>query len=183
MEFYQSPRMRVANAIMAELAKADLPPMIVEGFVNGREQGLSVSDYSCRASFGEDRNTDLITLQFGKTHDFSAQGNVLYSQGLTNTAFRTYTSTPAEAAKLIVTFFLENSRSHGIAPEEHMPYTLPCPPECDNLRNQAQAAGYTVHGPGEGSSGWSYCIDGDYSREWPTENEAWGAALADLQRR
>lgn len=47
-------------------------------------------------------------------------------------------------------------------------------------RFAARNAGYTVHGPNDSSQGWSYCIEGDYSNEFPTETAAWEAAIAEM---
>lgn len=44
---------------------------------------------------------------------------------------------------------------------------------------KAIAAGYTVHGPCDGHEGYAFCIDGEYSCEFATENEAWSEAILD----
>jgi hypothetical protein len=44
----------------------------------------------------------------------------------------------------------------------------------------AREAGYTVH-KGEDCDTFAYCIDGDYSGEFDSEDAAWDGAVADHQ--
>lgn len=43
-------------------------------------------------------------------------------------------------------------------------------------------AGYTVHPPICDSDTWAYCINGDYSNEYPDPASAWQAAISDSQQ-
>lgn len=45
----------------------------------------------------------------------------------------------------------------------------------------ASRVGYSVHSPSDDLPGWAYCIDGDYSNEYPSEEAAWQAAFIDSQ--
>jgi len=51
--------------------------LLTEPYCNGREQGFSVSNWknNHKVSFSEFRNSDQIVVYFGKSTDFSMQGN------------------------------------------------------------------------------------------------------------
>lgn len=51
--------------------------LLTEPYCNGREQGFSVSNWKTnnKVSFSESRNSDQIVVYFGKSTDFSMQGN------------------------------------------------------------------------------------------------------------
>ena len=125
MKFYQSRRADVAAAVLRSLESKDLPPMVVEGFVNGREQGLSLTNYHVRVSFSEDRSSDALVVYFGMSHDFSMQGNVLHQGALSDAAMRKHYSYPEDAADDIAEFIIINPGKFGIAVDENIPYPVP----------------------------------------------------------
>ncbi|WP_146052279.1 hypothetical protein [Diaphorobacter sp. LR2014-1] len=51
----------------------------------------------------------------------------------------------------------------------------------DSAQEAARNAGYTVHQPNDATQGFAFCVDGDYSKEYPTANDAWKAAVADME--
>lgn len=46
-------------------------------------------------------------------------------------------------------------------------------------KQELQEAGYSIHGPVD-NVGWAFCIEGDYSEEFPSEDVAWAAASNDM---
>ncbi len=124
MKLYQSPRMSVANAVLAELMKLDGPPLMLEGYVNGREYGYSVTNYRVRCSFAQDRNSDTIVVQYGKTLDFNSMGNVLHGDGISMFGRRAYFEHPESAASFIETFMINNPSTVAIAEDENHLFSL-----------------------------------------------------------
>lgn len=53
----------------------------------------------------------------------------------------------------------------------------------DAAIKRAREAGYTVHAPNaeEGNDSWAFCIEGDYTEGFASEDQAWKAALSDMQ--
>lgn len=124
MELVQIPRIKLAEEVLRHLSTMEGPCLTVEGFVNGREQGYSVSNHHVRASFSEDRSSDSITVQFGMTGDFSMQGNVLHSDGLSEVATRRWYANPARAAEGIRLFITAHPSKVEVAISEYVPYPL-----------------------------------------------------------
>lgn len=50
--------------------------VLMEAYVNGREQGFSIHYGSYKVSFSENRNSDNIVVYAGLSYKFSMQGNV-----------------------------------------------------------------------------------------------------------
>lgn len=103
MQLVESTKQLVAREILRLLAPHPGPGLHVEAFVNGREQGYSVTNFVHKASFAVDRSSDTIVVQFGTAGDFSMQGNVLRDSRVFGK--REYFDTPAEAAENIAVFF------------------------------------------------------------------------------
>ena len=63
---------------------------------------------------------------------------------------------------------------------KYMPNGRSIEPAKDPLarRRAAREFGYTVHPANDSSQYWAYCIEGDYSHEYPSEKDAWDAAIA-----
>lgn len=124
MELVQTPRIKLAEEVLRHLSTMEGPCLTVEGFVNGREQGYSVSNYRVQASFSEDRNSDSITVQFGLTSDFSMQGNVLHPADLSDVATRRWYANPARAAEGIRLFLMAHPSKVEVTYSEYVPYPL-----------------------------------------------------------
>jgi hypothetical protein len=50
----------------------------------------------------------------------------------------------------------------------------------EKQRNAARVKGYTIHGPEDVGYGWAFCINGSYSKDYPSESAAWDAAVWDM---
>jgi hypothetical protein len=88
---------------------------LVESYSNGREQGLSICQFSTilpkgisykRVSFSEDRNSDNIAIYFGKDNQFNMSGNIPNEEIYHKAKLFRYDKID-EAAQFIVEFFAE----------------------------------------------------------------------------
>lgn len=101
----------------------------------------------------------------------NARFNILQANGNCNPNFvvidgqRTNSGHAEFGAKVVS---LEMPRAKAIALADKMQTDI----------EATRAAGYTVH-KGEDCDTFAYCIDGDYSREFDSENAAWDAAVTD----
>lgn len=125
MELVQSRNMRVAREILWVLEAVEGPRLMVEGYVNGREQGYSVSNYHVTASFSVARGCDAVSVMYGKTSDFSMAGNILRDGERSAFADWKHFKTPYEAAQSIAHFMRSNPGKFEVAgTEENMPFVL-----------------------------------------------------------
>lgn len=115
MELVQSRNMQVARDILRVLAAVEGPRLMVESYVNGREQGYSVSNYHVTVSFSVARYCDAVSVMFGKTSDFSMAGNILRDYNRSTCAGWRHFNTPMEAAEFIVKFFRDHPWKFEVA--------------------------------------------------------------------
>lgn len=110
---------------------------------------------------------------FGRDH-FQLALAEAKAAGLTDKRMYVYGQTATYSGRMICFSKFEEI---GIS-QEHSPAKAP-KSSTEYQLDAARTAGYTVHAANDASQGWSFCIDGQYSEEFPTEEAAWAAAVVE----